>query len=1018
MNNKTTTNGPAFNSELELKYRTLFEQSADGILILDPEGNILEFNTNAHLQLGYTREEFEKLRIADLDPEETPAEIRGKIQEILRQGKAEHEVKHITKQGETRDVHIIVQKLVLSGKPILHAIWRDITDRKRAEEMQRRIQDHVQALYNSITDALFVHSELPESGQRFLEVNDVACRRLGYTRDELLCLSPKDIDAPDSGLDIESIVEQVAAGKSVVFEQVHVAKDGRRIPVEISAKLLTLEGKPAVLSMVRDITERKQAEEKLQKSEAELSESQRVAHIGSWDWDVRTDIISWSNELYHIFNIDPDAIRRNYLKHLKLYTPESIERLDASVKKTLETGEPYKLDLEVANPSTEIQWIAARGEVKRDLGGSITGLHGTAQDITERKLAEEKLRQSETKYRYLFESSMDGIFILGLDGHFIDVNRTAYERLGYTREEMLALNVRNFTSPEFARQVPERMAQVRERGMAVFESSHLRKDGSAMPVEVNARLIEYDGKMAHFSVARDITERKQAEERIRQSEQFIRGILDTVDEGFIVVDRDFRILTVNKAYCSQVGGCDENMIGSHCYEMTHKSSLPCSKNGEECAPCRAFETGKPHSTIHRHKDPNGNILYVETKAFPIKDASGVVTSVIETLNNITEQHLLEEERLKTQKLESIGTLAGGIAHDFNNLLQGVFGYISMAKMTFDRKEKSFAMLEQAEKALHQSVNLTAQLLTFSKGGKPLKKLIDLRTVVENSAKFTLSGSRSDIRMNIPKDLWQAEADEGQLGQVVQNIVLNADQAMPLGGTVSITAANLAGGDASLPPRLAKANYVVIAIQDAGVGIPEQYLSKIFDPYFTTKDKGSGLGLATSYSIVRNHGGMIHVRTKSGEGSTFMIYLPAIPGEGRRDAVTGPAKDAKPRAAKILVMDDEEIIRNLSCEIFRALGHTVEVAIDGQEALEKYKGAMAGRPFDIVILDLTVRGGMGGTETMQKLLELDPRVKAIVSSGYSDDFATTNYEKQGFKAFLKKPYNVEALRVMLNKMLAG
>ena len=190
------------------------------------------------------------------------------------------------------------------------------------------------------------------------------------------------------------------------------------------------------------------------------------------------------------------------------------------------------------------------------------------------------------------------------------------------------------------------------------------------------------------------------------------------------------------------------------------------------------------------------------------------------------------------------------------------------------------------------MNLTTQLLTFSKGGKPVKKLIDLRPVIENSAKFTMSGSRSDLRMNIPEDLWQAEADEGQLGQVIQNIVLNADQSMPVGGTVTVTAANVAEGDASLPPGLAKGDYVMIAIQDTGVGIPEQYLGKIFDPYFTTKEKGSGLGLATSYSIVRNHGGMIDVRTKSGEGTTFMIYLPAITGHVRTET-SGKAARAFP-----------------------------------------------------------------------------------------------------------------------------
>jgi CheY-like chemotaxis protein len=289
----------------------------------------------------------------------------------------------------------------------------------------------------------------------------------------------------------------------------------------------------------------------------------------------------------------------------------------------------------------------------------------------------------------------------------------------------------------------------------------------------------------------------------------------------------------------------------------------------------------------------------------------------------------------------------------------------------------------------------------------------------NSAKFTLSGSHCDSYLNISEDLWQVEADEGQLAQVIQNIVLNADQAMPAGGTVGVTAANLAEGDASLPLGLAKGNYVVIGIQDNGVGIPEEHLSKIFDPYFTTKEKGSGLGLATSYSIVKNHNGMIDVRRNFSQGSTFMIYLPAITGKADVEATDDSAKHAPSKTAKVLVMDDEEIIRNLSKEILGTLGHAVEVAKHGQEALEKYHSAMAaGKPFDLVILDLTVRGGMGGLVTIQKLHEIDPMVKAIVSSGYSEDADTANYEKQGFKAFLKKPYTIESLRKVLNRMLTS
>jgi two-component system cell cycle sensor histidine kinase/response regulator CckA len=382
--------------------------------------------------------------------------------------------------------------------------------------------------------------------------------------------------------------------------------------------------------------------------------------------------------------------------------------------------------------------------------------------------------------------------------------------------------------------------------------------------------------------------------------------------------------------------------------------------------------------------------------------------------DITERRLLEEERLKTQTMESIGTLAGGIAHDFNNLLQGIFGYISMAKMSLGQTEKSLAMLEQAENALNQSVSLTTQLLTFSKGGRPVKKRISLPPAIENAAKFALSGSRSGYRLDIEPGLWQVDADEGQIGQAIQNIVLNADQAMPEGGTVVITAKKVLKPD-NKHPQLPKGNYVEISVQDSGVGIAGQYLQKIFDPYFTTKEKGSGLGLATSYSIVRNHGGLIDVASELGRGCTFFIYLPAIQAEKeiKEPAAVSPVV----RKGKILVMDDEALVRNIAEELIKALGHEVELAEHGEAAIKKYRSALeSGKPFDVVILDLTIRGGMGGRDTFERLRIIDPGIRAIVSSGYSDDAVMADYRQYGFKARLTKPYKFASLRDALNALL--
>ncbi|MFZ2196404.1 MAG: PAS domain S-box protein [Thermodesulfovibrionales bacterium] len=633
--------------------------------------------------------------------------------------------------------------------------------------------------------------------------------------------------------------------------------------------------------------------------------------------------------------------------------------------------------------------------------------------------AEETAQQTETRMRMAMAAARQGFFEIDIRTDNVVVSPGYVRMIGYEPDEFPKrwFDLIHPDDLDTARLIYQEYISGR-RDDCQSEFRQRTKSGQWMWVLSVSAVVEWnsDGIPTRiFGIYTDITERKKAEEALRNSEQFIRRILDTVDEGFIVIDRDFRILTANRAYCSQVGESCDSVVGRYCYEVSHKTCRPCFEEGEECAVRHVFETGEPCAARHRHPAGEDTILFVETKAFPIKDITGAVTSVIETVNNITEKHLLEEERLKTQKLEAIGTLAGGIAHDFNNLLQGIFGYISMAKITLDEKGRSLAMLEQAEQALHLSVNLTTQLLTFSKGGKPAKKKISLRPLIENSVRFALSGSSVDYRIKLDEDLWLVDADEGQLGQVVQNIVLNADQAMPVGGTILVRAKNVLSPDNGLQQLLGEGRYIEISVQDSGIGISEKYLEKIFDPYFTTKEKGSGLGLATSYSIIRNHGGLIDVKSEVGKGTTFYIYLPAV--ESEAEAPQIPKVSSSGRRGRVLIMDDEELVRNVAQALVKVLGNEVEVVENGEAAVNKYISARAsGKPFDIVILDLTIRGGLGGLETVGRLLEIDPGVRAIVSSGYSDNAVVADYQNYGFKARLNKPYKLEELRNTLNALL--
>ncbi|HBG07171.1 MAG: hypothetical protein A2075_23655 [Geobacteraceae bacterium GWC2_58_44] len=528
-----------------------------------------------------------------------------------------------------------------------------------------------------------------------------------------------------------------------------------------------------------------------------------------------------------------------------------------------------------------------------------------------------------------------------------------------------------------------------------------------------------EGDILWNGVVSDITERRLTEEKLRESEELYRLLAELAPNAITVCDPSGVIQVLNPKALQLFGFLDESeVLGSEIFKWVSSECLASAERSFE----DLLRKGSLADVELRLLRKDGSEFMADVNASMLRDWQGRPKLMIIVTSDTTQRKQVEAERLKLQKIEAIGTLAGGIAHDFNNLLQGVFGYIAMARLEIADKDAASAMLDQAEQAIKQAVNLTSQLLTFAKGGQPLKKRVVLRSTIENSTKFALSGSSSNCQINIAKDIWGIEADEGQIGQVIQNIVLNASQAMQQCGTVMISADNVElerGSHAALPDG---GSFVRIQIRDTGIGIPPKYLAKVFDPYFTTKQKGSGLGLATTYSIVKRHGGTITVSSDPGTGTTFCIYLPAQ----AQDAAPEPAQPAGLATApvvtagpgrRVLVMDDEEMVRNVAGKMVERCGYEVGYAADGEQAIQKLREASeSGNPFQIVILDLTVKGGMGGEEAIKKIREILPDVKAVVSSGYSDNCVVSDYRTYGFDAYLNKPYNVTALKESLDALL--
>ncbi len=408
---------------------------------------------------------------------------------------------------------------------------------------------------------------------------------------------------------------------------------------------------------------------------------------------------------------------------------------------------------------------------------------------------------------------------------------------------------------------------------------------------------------------------------------------------------------------------------------------------------------------------DGSQRLVEHSATPVKDEDGSVVAVVLVARDMTDAVRLEAERSRAGKLASLGVLAGGIAHDFNNILTAIVGNISLAQLD-ERTASQRSTLAEAERACLRAKGLTHQLLTFAKGGSPLKKLIFLHEIIREAAGFAVCGSNVRCEFSLPDDLWAVDADENQLVQVINNLVLNAVQAMPDGGFVDVVAANVPND----PDADTGRSRVRIQVRDHGVGIPEAHLSKIFDPYFTTKSLGSGLGLATVYSIVANHGGDISVESRPGHGTTMTVLLPAVPDvtrPGRADDHAGLIRGK----GRVLVMDDEEAVRDVARAMLSRLGFRVEVAADGKAAVTTYALALeTGDRYDAVIMDLTVPGGMGGKEAIKALRNIDANVRAIVSSGYADDPVMSRFEEYGFSGVVPKPFTIADLGRQIQRVM--
>lgn len=881
-------------------------------------------------------------------------------------------------------------------------------DRQISEALEESRQILMPIFENTEDGILVVRID----NQYLVTGNQTICRMLGYSIEELGTLTASDIHPPEEMNRILRHFGTVAKGKSTLTKEIPVRrKDNSIFCVDIASVPIILAGKTYSLNTFRDASEYKKAEKLLREPLKEYETIFECCTDAIVVLSRDRKIISCSKAFCDLFRYGRSEIIGESIRMIHP-SEESFISLGARIYPTIDKEGSYRTDWRFArSDGTAFSGETVTSAI-RDDQQTITGYIAIIRDVTERRTAEKALKESEERYRIAIEHSNDGVAIIENLIHTY-VNRKLVEIFGYeNHRQIIGKPVAFLVHPDDKDRVVSylKARQNDDAAPSRYEFKGIRKDGTTIYIEASAATVTYQDNRHALAFLRDITKRKVAEEALKESEEKYRLLIQNATDSIFIV-QDGVIKFPNPKTEERYGYSAKELATIPFIEhvhtedratvMDHYGKKIRGKESSSTYPVRVI--GKDHRELW------GEIssVLVEWEGKP---------AVLTFVRDITEQKKLESQLFQAQKMEAVGTLAGGIAHDFNNLLMGIQGYTSLMLFNLTPEHPFYGKLKHIEDQVKSGADLTKQILGFARGGRYEIKPTDLNDIVrKTSTMFSRTKKEIIIRCTYEKDLWTTEVDRGQMEQVLLNLYVNAWQAMPHGGTLHIKTRNVNIGEdhSSLLPALKAGSYVKISVTDTGVGMDEKTRERIFEPFFTTKEmgRGTGLGLASAYGIVKGHKGTINVMSESGKGTTFHIYLPAAQAEALRDAQ--PVEKIRKGAETILIVDDEEPILKVSSEILKALGYKVIPAKSGNEAVEIYaKGKEA---IDLVILDMIMPEMSGGT-TFAFLKMLNPQVKAILSSGYSMNEQAEDIMQQGCQAFIQKPFTIHNLSQKVREVL--
>ena len=892
----------------------------------------------------------------------------------------------------------------------------DIAERSIMEQAIRQEEQYYRLLAESAQEGVYII----DRALNIRYVNEFGAQVTGRSREELIGQNVSTLFTSAVFKSYEPAIRAVFDGATPLYyeEKVIVAPDRE---VWLDTKLIPILDKDgraeSIMGISRDITERKRAERELTERERFYANifSSMLDGTSILDKDLTIVKVNATMEQWYPYSLPLEG-KKCYAAYHQSDKPCEI----CPTLVTLQTGKAAHETVPKRQKDGVIcGWMDLHTfPLIESATGEIKGVIENVREITDRKKMEEDLRQSEEKFRTLANTVSAGIVILK-NGKFCYVNQYLLDATGYTFEELRDVNYLEAIHPDYRDEIQRRQTR-RMRGEYVpseFQFKIVMKNGKEAWVHQNAGLIRFEGEPATLATIWDITEQKKIEQALAAEKERLDVTLSSIGDSVISTDIDTNVVTINKIAETLTGFSKEKAVGRPldeiCLIVNPQTHAVYESIFKPMVEKHGIVPYKRHIVM---LSGDGAEHQIDMSVAPIRSDEGSVIGMVIVFRDITDRQKLEAELFKARKLESLGVLAGGIAHDFNNILTGIITNLFMAKISMPPASESYKMLLDAEKACFRASRLTKQLLTFSKGGSPVKEVASVKELIEDTVGFCLSGSNANYRLEIPDDLMASTIDKGQIDQVINNLLINALQAMPAGGTITVTAENCIikegnGSPEAMHHGLRPGNYVKVSVKDEGVGIPAKDLEKIFDPYFTTKPQGSGLGLTTSYSIIKNHDGAITVESRPCKGSIFSFYLPAL--EVIVNSFAAEGRNSKYSGGKILVMDDDDSVRTVVMQLLKGFGYEVHCTTTGNETIESYKSALQeGAPFDVVIMDLTIPGGIGGKEVVKILHEADPNIKAIVASGYSNDPVMANFREYGFSGVIVKPFNIdEFVRVL-------